>query len=142
QWKLETTLHYTKGKGFYENYKQGAAYSKYNLPDQVAGAYSDFIRKKWLDNDFYGGVSTLYAKLDNLDLNFGLVANHYFGKHFGQVSAVYVPAISSHEYSRNSGVNDELAGFAKAIYRLTKLDMFGDLQLRNTSYDTSVTVEG
>ncbi|MBP0611986.1 outer membrane beta-barrel protein [Chryseobacterium sp. cx-311] len=142
QWKLETILHYTKGKGFYENYKQGAAYSKYNLPDQVAGVYSDFIRKKWLDNDFYGGVSTLYGKFDNLDLNFGLVANHYFGKHFGQVSDVYVPAISSHEYYRNNGVKDELAGFAKAIYRLNKFEIFGDLQLRNISYDTSLIMEG
>ncbi len=142
QWKLETTLHYTKGKGFYENYKQGAAYSKYNLPDQGAIEYSDFIRKKWLDNDFYGAVSTLYGKFDNLDVNIGLVANHYFGKHFGQVSDVYVPAISSHEYYRNNGVKDELAGFAKAIYRLHKFEFFGDLQLRNISYNTSVIMEG
>ncbi len=142
QWKLETTLHYTKGKGFYENYKQGAAYSKYNLPDQGAVAYSDFIRKKWLDNDFYGGVSTLYGKFDNLDLNIGLVANHYFGKHFGEVSDVFVPNISGHEYYRNNGVKDELAGFAKAIYRLNRLEIFGDLQLRNITYNTEVIMEG
>ncbi|QFG52140.1 TonB-dependent receptor [Chryseobacterium sp.] len=142
QWKLETTLHYTKGRGFYENYKQGADYSKYNLPDQGASEYSDFIRKKWLDNDFYGGVSTLYGKFDNLDLNIGLVANHYFGKHFGEVSDVYVPNISGHEYYRNNGVKDELAGFAKAIYRLNKLEIFGDLQLRNISYNTEVIMEG
>ena len=142
QWKLETTLHYTKGRGFYENYKQGAAYSKYNLPDQGASEYSDFIRKKWLDNDFYGGVSTLYGKFDNLDLNIGLVANHYFGKHFGEVSDVYVPNISGHEYYRNNGVKDEVAGFAKAIYRLNKLEIFGDLQLRNISYNTEVIMEG
>ncbi|MDF0719301.1 TonB-dependent receptor [Kaistella sp. PBT33-4] len=142
QWKLETTLHYTKGRGFYENYKQGAAYSKYNLPDQGASEYSDFIRKKWLDNDFYGGVSTLYGKFDNLDLNIGLVANHYFGKHFGEVSDVYVPNISGHEYYRNNGVKDELAGFAKAIYRLNKLEIFGDLQLRNITYNTEVIMEG
>lgn len=142
QWKLETTFHYTKGRGFYENYKQGAAYSKYNLPDQGASEYSDFIRKKWLDNDFYGGVSTLYGKFDNLDLNIGLVANHYLGKHFGEVSDVYVPNISGHEYYRNNGVKDELAGFAKAIYRLNKLEIFGDLQLRNISYNTEVIMEG
>jgi iron complex outermembrane receptor protein len=44
---------------------------------------TDFIRKKWLDNDFYGMVSTLYGKFENVDLNFGVVANQYYGRHFG-----------------------------------------------------------
>ncbi len=141
-WNLETTLHYTKGKGYYENYKQGAAFSKYNLPDQGAEAYSDFIRKKWLDNDFYGAVSTLYGKFDRLDLNFGVVANQYFGKHYGNVTGVYYPQIFGHEYYRNRSVKDELAGFAKGIYKWNQLEFFGDLQLRNISYDTRIIAQG
>ena len=104
-WNLETTFHYTKGKGFYENYKQDAKFSKYNLQsliiDNQTITRTDFIRKKWLDNDFYGAVSTLYGKFENLDLNFGVVANKYEGRHFGNVSGVFYPSIFEHEYYRN-----------------------------------------
>lgn len=141
-WKLETTLHYTKGNGYYENYKQGAAFTKYNLPNQGTAEYSDFIRKKWLDNDFYGAVSTLYGKLNNLDLNFGAVANQYYGRHYGNVSGVYFPQINEHEYYRNRSVKNELAGFAKAILKLNKFEFFGDLQLRNINYDTKIIQQG
>ena len=141
-WNLETTFHYTKGKGYYENYKQDAKFSKYNLPNQGTATRSDFIRKKWLDNDFYGAVSTLYGKFENLDLNFGIVGNQYYGKHFGNVTGVYFPEINEFEYYRNRSIKNEIAGFAKAIYRLNNFEFFGDLQLRNIDYDTKILQQG
>lgn len=145
-WKLETTAHYTKGKGYYENYKQDAKFSKYNLPNIIENGIeikkSDFIRKKWLDNDFYGVISTLYGKLGNLDLNFGAVANQYYGRHFGNVTGVFLPQIDEHEYYRNNSVKNEVSGFAKAIYKLNQFEFFGDLQLRNINYDTKIVQQG
>ncbi|MFC4164489.1 TonB-dependent receptor [Epilithonimonas zeae] len=145
-WKLETTAHYTKGKGYYENYKQGDPFARYNLPNQlVNGAeeeYGDFIRKKWLDNNFYGMISTLYGKLGNLDLNIGAVANQYYGKHFGNVTGVFIPEINEFEYYRNRSLKNEISGFAKAIYKLNQFEFFGDLQLRNIDYDTKVITQG
>lgn len=141
-WNLETTVHYTKGKGYYENYKQGQKFEKYGLPNQGAENSSDFIRKKWLDNDFYGIVSTLYGKFDNLDLNFGVVGNQYFGRHFGNVSGVQFPQIQEHEYYRNNALKNEIAGFAKAIFRLNNFEVFGDLQLRNIDYKTWILQSG
>jgi iron complex outermembrane receptor protein len=113
KWNLETTIHYTKGKGYYENYKQGDPFARYNLPDVGSEEYSDFIRKKWLNNDFYGIVSTLYGKLGTVDVNFGAVANQYYGRHFGNVTGVFIPQIDEHEYYRNRSVKNEVAGFAK-----------------------------
>lgn len=145
-WKLETTAHYTKGKGFYENYKQGDPFARYSLPNQVVNGaeeeYSDFIRKKWLDNDFYGVISTLYGKLGDLDLNVGAVANQYYGKHFGNVTGVFFPQIQESEYYRNRSVKNEVSGFAKAIYELGQFEIFGDLQVRNINYDTKVQLAG
>ena len=145
-WNLETTFHYTKGKGYYENYKQDAKFSKYNLPnlmiDNQTIKRTDFIRKKWLDNDFYGGVSTLYGKFANLDVNFGIVGNQYEGKHYGNVSGVYFPAIFEHEYYRNQSVKREFAGFAKAIIKVNQFEFYGDLQLRNINYDTKIVQQG
>lgn len=153
KWNLETTLHYTRGKGYYENYKRvdetdvdATHYSNYNLPVQIVGGspveITDFIRKKWLDNDFYGVVSTLYGKFENLDLNFGLVGNQYYGRHFGNVTGVYFPQIDEHEYYRNRSVKNEVAGFAKFIVTKNRFEFFGDLQLRNITYDTKIAQQG
>ncbi len=145
-WKLETTAHYTKGKGFYENYKQDAKFSKYNLPNiSENGAETtrtDFIRKKWLNNDFYGIVSTLYGNIGSVDLNFGAVANQYYGRHYGNVSGVYFPEIFEHEYYRNRSVKTEYSGFAKAILNVGDWEFFGDLQLRNIDYNTKIIQQG
>ena len=146
RWNLETTFHYTIGKGYYENYKQDAKFSKYNLPNILENGTeikrSDFIRKKWLDNDFYGAVSTLYGKFENLDLNFGIVGNQYYGRHFGNVSDVFRPQIFEHEYYRNNSLKNEIAGFAKFIVSKNRFEFFGDLQLRNISYDTKIVQQG
>ena len=142
KWDLETTLHYTKGKGFYENYKQGDPFSRYNLPELNDEKYSDFIRKKWLDNDFYGIVSTLYGKFENLDLNFGATANQYYGRHFGNVKGVFLPEINQHEYYRNNSLKNEISGFAKAIVKVDQFEFFGDVQLRNIDYETKIVQQG
>lgn len=153
-WSLETTFHYTKGRGYYENYKRvdetdgdATHYSNYNLPVPIVNGsaveQTDFIRKKWLDNDFYGAVSTLYGKLENVDLNFGLVANQYYGRHFGNVTGVYFPMVNEYEYYRNRSVKTEVAGFAKALWRTGEhFEFFGDLQLRNIDYNTKIITDG
>ena len=142
RWNLETTLHYTRGKGYYENYKQNAEFSKYNLPNLNGQTRTDFIRKKWLDNDFYGIVSTLSGKMDVMEVNVGVVANQYLGRHFGNVTGVTLPGIHEHEYYRNESVKNEMAGFAKAIVKLDRVEFFGDLQLRNIDYSTKILQEG
>ncbi|SDE09917.1 TonB-dependent receptor [Riemerella columbipharyngis] len=145
-WRLETTLHYTKGKGYYRNYKQDKKFSKYNLPNLVVNGNEvkrdDFIRDKWLNNDFYGLVSTLYGHLENMELNFGLVANQYYGRHYGNVSGVKFKNIVEHEYYRNRSLKNEVSGFAKAVLKLNKWNLFGDLQLRKISYDTKILTAG
>ncbi|MCJ8154492.1 TonB-dependent receptor [Chryseobacterium sp. SSA4.19] len=142
RWNLETTLHYTKGKGYYENYKQGEPFMRYNLPDIGSEEYSDFIRKKWLNNDFYGVISTLYGKLGAVDLNFGVVANQYYGRHYGNVTGVFLPQIDEHEYYRSRSVKNETAGFAKALVKVNEFEFFGDLQLRNIDYNTKIIQAG
>ena len=142
RWNLETTFHYTKGKGYYENYKQDSKFSKYNLGNQGTVTATDFIRRKWLNNDFYGMVSTLYGKFENIDLNFGIVGNQYYGRHYGEVTGVFFPQINEHEYYRNNSLKNEIAGFAKAIYKVGNFEFFGDLQLRNIDYNTKIVLQG
>lgn len=142
-WKLETTLHYTKGKGYYENYKQGSDLFKYGLAANPKTEYSDFIRKKWLDNDFYGGIVNLYGKLNGVDLNLGAVANQYSGDHFGNVTGVQLTNIKEHEYYNNESTKNELAGYAKAVVKAGGgIELFGDVQVRKIDYTTHINKEG
>ncbi len=56
-------LHYTRGKGYYENLVQNTTFSSFNLPDAIINSdtitSSDFITQRWLRNDFYGFTYSL-----------------------------------------------------------------------------------
>jgi len=145
RWKLNTTLHYTKGKGYYENYKSNQDFEEYGLPplmvdNNVAISQGDLIRLKWLDNDFYGIVSELSGISDRWNFNFGVVANQYKGAHYGEVkSGSYLPQIIlPFEYYRNHATKNEFSSYAKALYKMQAFEIFGDVQLRHISYQSAV----
>lgn len=137
-WYLENTVHYTKGKGYYENYKQGESFETYGQQ----GDYSDFIRRKWLDNDFYGNVTGVYGNLGWSDLHFGLVVNQYAGGHYGEARDYLSPQSTFQKYYENRSIKSEVSGFGKAVFHLGRVDLFGDLQMRHISYDTKILREG
>ncbi|RZK00047.1 MAG: TonB-dependent receptor, partial [Flavobacterium sp.] len=88
-WNTNFALHYTKGLGYYENYKQGEDVIDYGIEPQIIGGAlieeSDLIRRKWLDNDFYGTTFSINYKKDKVDFIMGGGYNRYEGKHFGNV---------------------------------------------------------
>src|SRR5690606_35056002 len=53
RWTLNTALHYTRGKGFYEEFKDGDPYSDYGLPvvsmKDTVFTHTDLVRQRWLD---------------------------------------------------------------------------------------------
>ena len=90
QLKFNVSLHYTKGKGYYEEYKNNQKLSNYNIPpiiinDSISINKTDLIRRKWLDNHFYGVVYNLNYTKGNLELMYGGGFNQYIGKHYGDV---------------------------------------------------------
>jgi len=140
-WSTNFALHYTKGKGYYENYKQGEDVKDYGIAPQIIdGALveeSDVIRRKWLDNDFYGTTFSLNYQKDKVDFIAGGGYNRYEGKHFGNVlwtRSVVLPEYNFQYYDDFSTKND-LNVFAKLNYELTaKWNLFADMQYRNVSY--------
>jgi iron complex outermembrane receptor protein len=140
-WSTNFALHYTKGKGFYENYKENARFSSYGLTPIVNNATTinrtDLIRQKWLDNDFYGTTFSANYKKDKLDVIIGGGWNKYEGRHFGKV--IWARFASQSElgdlYYDDFGVKTDGNVFAKANYQITKkLSLFGDLQFRSVNY--------
>ena len=143
-WSTNIAFHYTKGKGYYENYKEDAKLASYNLPDVVIGGTtikkSDLIRQKWLDNDFFGTTFSTNYKTKNVDFIFGGALNRYIGSHFGKV--VWARFASSGEindkYYDNNAVKDDGNLFAKVNYQFTKkISIYGDLQYRNVIYNAN-----
>ncbi|MBS1573264.1 MAG: TonB-dependent receptor, partial [Bacteroidetes bacterium] len=143
-WKLNTTIHYTQGKGYYDNYKSNQKYSKYGLPNIIIGnttiSRADLIRQKWLDNNFYGIVSELQGKLNQWNINIGWVANQYFGKHFGEITdgTNLQPSNLPWEYYRNHALKNEISAYGKVLYSIDNWGVFADAQFRNIQYDSRV----
>ncbi|MDI6049780.1 TonB-dependent receptor [Flavobacterium sp. XS2P24] len=136
-WSTNFALHYTKGKGFYENYKEDADLTDYGLQPVGAVTTSDLIRQKWLDNDFYGTTFSANYKKDKLDVIFGGGWNKYEGSHFGKV--IWARFASQSElgdrYYDDYAVKTDGTVFAKANYQITtQLSLFGDLQYRTVNY--------
>lgn len=136
-WKSNTTLFYTKGKGYYENYKQGENLVDFGFESEIEG--TDLVRQKWLDNHFYG----LNFNLENQQLNrlsfvTGFSAAQYVNDHFGKI--IWVKDFENqpldHEYYRNESSKDDISVYAKALYKLNKFEIFGDVQYRFVNYKT------
>ena len=136
-WNTNLAFHYTKGKGYYENYKENADMSDYGLQPVGSVNTTDLIRQKWLDNDFYGTTFSANYKADKLDVILGGGWNKYEGDHFGKVIwARYASQseLGDHYYDDFSTKTDGNI-FAKANYQLLeKLSVYGDLQYRNVHY--------
>lgn len=140
-WNTNLAVFYSKGKGYYENYKENAKFSSYGLTPIVIGGTTinrtDLIRQKWLDNDFYGTTFSANYKQNKWDVILGGGYNKYEGSHFGKV--IWARYASKSElgdrYYDDSAIKTDGNVFAKANYQLTtKWSLFGDLQLRNVNY--------
>ena len=137
KWGTNLAFHYTKGKGYYENYKEDADMADYGLLPVGTVTTTDLVRQKWLDNDFYGTTFSAKYKDEKVDVIFGGGWNKYEGDHYGKVIwARYASQseLGDHYYDDFSTKTDGNI-FAKANYQLTeKLSFYGDLQLRNVTY--------
>lgn len=146
-WNANVSLHYTYGRGYYENYKQGKAFAELGLDDVVLGdstlTAGDFIIRKWLDNQFYGGTFSFNYERNKTALTIGGAYNQYArAKHFGEIIWAQFASNSSirdHYYDGESQKNDFNA-YVKLNYALSpQWNAFVDLQYRNVQYETSGT---
>ncbi|GAB3528825.1 TonB-dependent receptor [Pontibacter brevis] len=135
-------LHYTYGRGYYEQFRPNDRLSNYGLPSVEIGetiiSRSDIIRRRWLDNDFYGATYALqYNPNSRLNATLGGAWNRYDGRHFGEVIWARYASTSNirDKYYDNDAVKTDFNIFAKTTYGLTdKLFVFGDVQVRTINY--------
>ncbi len=139
---LNTALHYTKGSGYYEQYKKNRKFEDYLLEDVVSPCgvitTTDLVQQKWLDNDFYGITYSLNYDKNKVRASLGGAWNQYDGDHFGKVIWAKYASNSeiNHQWYFNNGLKTDFNIFAKVNYQIIKkLSLYGDLQYRQIDYD-------
>ncbi len=142
-WKLNLGAHYTKGSGFFEQYKAGEDFADYGFTPIVLTDttidQTDLIRRRWLDNDFYGLTYSLqYTDNGNRwQAILGGAANQYDGGHFGEV--IWARNASNSEirdrYYENDATKKDFNIFTKVNYDLRRgVNAYIDLQYRRVDY--------
>jgi len=144
-WSTNVALHYTKGYGYYENFKFDEPVAGYIGVEPTKLVYdddgnevpgTDLIRQKLLDNDFYGTTFSTNYKTNKFDVILGGGWNKYEGLHFGKV--IWSRAFSGNpgdRYYEDNAVKVDGNVFAKANYQITeKFNLYADLQYRRVSY--------
>ncbi len=139
--KWNTAIFLTKGRGYYEEYKAGINISDYGFPSNPLynSINPDVIRRRWLDNNFYGQIASLsYQKGNNL-ITIGGGWNIYDGQHFGTLP-YGIPSITSlaqinKVYYSNNAIKKEYNSYAKWEHQLsTQLTSFIDIQFRQVQH--------
>jgi len=147
-WTTNLGLNYTKGEGYFEQYKDNtddiALYNgivEASAIDDEGTPITDVIRRRWLDNDSYVINANATFKTDKLQVISGLSYNNYAGDHFGEV-------IWAQQFSDTGNIRDryyfgdatkiDFSVFSKATYKVNgKWTAFLDLQGRFVDYKTN-----
>ena len=137
-------LHYTYGRGFFEEFQYDQAFADYGLPDAVMGAdtvtSTDLIRQRWLSNHFYGITYSLNYEKQRHNSVLGGGWNRYLGDHFGEIiwAETNLTVPEGFRYYFNRGEKNDFNIFWKHNYQIgKKFNAFADMQYRTVGYDAA-----
>ncbi|MHC5354774.1 TonB-dependent receptor [Myroides sp. LJL115] len=148
-WSSNLSLHYTKGNGYFENYKMNDKLQNYGLPivnvEDKQISRSDIIRTKSLNNHFYGTVFNVNYTKDKVNLILGGAVNKYQGDHYGNILWVKQPVdfMYNQEYYRNESTKVDMSFFSKLNYQFNEqFSLYVDLQYRQVHYKANAIETG
>lgn len=140
RWDFNTAVFLTRGLGYYENYKGGAKYSSYGLPNVVVGATTitttDLIRQQWLDNNLYGQIFSFQHKKGNNIFTIGGGWNSFDNEHYGNVTWAKNGGVpNGYKYYDQPAKKTDANIYAKLQHQLSNhLSLFADLQYRYVAH--------
>jgi iron complex outermembrane receptor protein len=143
-WSTNIGLNYTKGSGYFEQFKADESFADYLLtPITIGGEtidQTDLIRRRWLDNDFYVVNANATYRNEGIEFIFGTSYSNYIGNHFGEIIWAEFASnseIRNHYYDAKTEKNDANI-FGKLTYHLSdSWTLFTDLQGRFVKFDTN-----
>ena len=137
---FNTALHYTPGKGYYEEYRYDDDFTDYGLSPVTIGdsviESSDLVRRRWLDNDFYGMTYSVNFDKNDWNIVLGGAWNRYDGDHFGEIIWSEVTTVpNEYRYYFNNGDKRDFNTYLKTNYQISAdLNAYVDLQFRRINY--------
>ncbi len=141
-WDFNIALHYTYGRGYYEEYKANQLLTNYKIEPVVMVdttiKRSDLIRQQWLNNHFYGTVFSTEYRTSNWSLTVGGGYSRYLGDHYGTVIWARHAGGSemNHRYYFNNALKTDGNIYAKFSYFFDNgLSAYLDLQVRHIIYN-------
>lgn len=138
-WKFNTALYITNGKGYYEQYKASQKFSKYSLSDFIVGSNTitktDLIRQLWLDNQIKGQIFSLeFKKLKNT-LSIGGAWNTFSGDHFGKIIWANIGIPKDYRWYNNFAKKTDASLYSKWNYQINQnFSALIDVQFRTINY--------
>ena len=140
-WSTNIGLNYTKGQGYFEQFKANDKVSNYNgIVTATNGSKTDLIVRRWLDNKFYVANFNANYTNKNLDIISGFSYSNYTNDHFGEViwAKEFAPTANIRDrYYFSDAKKTEFSIFSKATYKVgEQLTVYVDLQGRFIQYKT------
>jgi iron complex outermembrane receptor protein len=137
-WSTNIGLNYTRGKGYFEQFKDGRSAADYN---NLINEDSDVVVRRWLDNHFYVANANVTYKKNSLELITGISYSDYTNDHYGEI--IWGSDLASETNIRDRyylSISDksDFSIFSKATFRMSeKLQAFLDIQGRFVNYTTT-----
>ncbi|MCH2216978.1 MAG: TonB-dependent receptor [Flavobacteriales bacterium] len=136
-WATNIGLNYTKGQGFFEQFKTGENAVDFN---NLIVDGSDVIVRRWLDNDFYVANLTVDYQKKGTNIISGISYSNYTGDHFGEViwgSQLTPETAIRDRYYLSDARKTDFSIFSKTTFDIgKKLAAYIDLQGRFVNYQT------
>ena len=128
---LHLALHYTYGRGYYEEFREDDNLSNYY--DFLENKSLDLVRRRWLSNHFYGLTYSFSKKFDKSEINIGGALNEYDADHFGEIIQPQLMVSEPYYFSKSFKKDGNI--FIKYNLNITEsAELFTDIQLRGFSH--------
>ena len=137
---FNTALFFTKGKGYYEEYRADQTYDTYHLPYPIVGTdtmyTSDFVRQLWLNNNFYGDIFSLQYHNAKTEFTVGGAYTKYEGDHYGKLIWAEHGITGPDIYYDHDAFKNDVNSYAKLLQKFSSnWSAYIDLQYRHVKYD-------
>ena len=137
-WSTTLGLNYTRGKGYFEQYKEDRSAADYN---NLISDNSDVIVRRWLDNYFYVVNANATYQKNGLEIISGLSYSDYTNDHYGELiwgSDLAAGTSIRDRYYLSVSEKSDFSVFSKATFRMSySLQAFLDVQGRFVNYSTT-----
>ena len=151
---LSVTPFWTRGGGYYEEYKANQDFAPYGIAGPVyqpraGGGFdtlttTDVIRRRWLKTDLYGATYALQlnplAQARLLSFTAGGAVVGYRGQHFDELTwaqrGAAIPETGTPYYAEPNAHKLDVNNYLRATVALgARLSAFGDVQYRYVNYE-------